>query len=42
VGVAILVLDVWIQDTKKKKETTAVERPGLPVEKNSPGEEETK
>ena len=42
VGVAILILAVWIQDMKKKKETTAVERPGLPVEKTSPGEEETK
>ncbi len=42
VGVAILILAVWIQDTKKKKETTHSASPILPVEKPSSGEEETK
>ena len=42
VGVAIFTLAVWIQDMKKKKEAKSAVQPGLPVEKTSPGEEETK
>ena len=42
VGVAILILAVWIQDMKKKKETTAVAMPVVPAEKASPGGGEAK
>jgi signal peptidase II len=42
VGVAILILAVWIQDMKKKKDTTNVSPPGLPLEETSQGEKETK
>jgi signal peptidase II len=40
VGVAILVLVVWIQDMKKKKETPLVDTSAIPSEKVSPGEDE--
>jgi signal peptidase II len=42
VGVAILILAVWIQDMKKKKETTQAAQPASPIEKASQGKEETK
>ena len=43
VGVAILIVAVWIQDMqKKKKETAAAAPPVIPAEKISPGEDETK
>ena len=42
VGVAILILVVWIQDMKKKKETTAVVPSIIPVEQAHPDEDEAK
>jgi signal peptidase II len=42
VGVAILILAVWIQDMKKKKETAAVAPSVIPVEKTQPNEDEAK
>ena len=42
VGVAILILAVWIQDMKKKKEATASAAITAPVEKVSTVEEEAK
>ena len=41
VGVAILILAVWIQDMKKKKGVSPVAPPLIPAEKTSPGEDET-
>jgi signal peptidase II len=42
VGVAILILVVWIQDMKKKKTTNTIIPPLVSSEKNSPGQDETK
>jgi len=42
VGVAILILVVWIQDMKKKKTTNTIIPPLISSEKTSPGEDETK
>ena len=42
VGVAILILVVWIQDMKKKKTTSPIAPPLVSSEKTSPGEDETK
>ena len=42
VGVAILILAVWIQDMKKKKESTTAAPPLIPSEKTSPGQDENK
>jgi hypothetical protein len=42
VGVAILILVVWIQDMKKKKENPLVDATAIPSEKVSPGEDEAK
>jgi signal peptidase II len=42
VGVAILILVVWIQDMKKKKTTNTIISPLVSSEKTSPAEDETK
>ena len=42
VGVAILILAVWVQDMKKKKEATAAAVNAAPAERVSSGEREVK
>jgi signal peptidase II len=42
VGVVILILAVWFQDMKKKRETTAVAPTVIPFEKTHPDEDEAK